>query len=185
MHMLEEFESRNKENLMITAILVAMYLAAIIAANILVAEFGPQVAIFNALLFVGLDLTARDQLHEAWEGRQLWARMLLLIATGSILSWVLNRNAGPIALASFVAFASAGLLDTIIYWMLEEESRILRINGSNIVSAIADSALFIVLAFGWPPLWGILAGQIAAKILGGALWSVVLVKAERLIAVMR
>jgi hypothetical protein len=78
---------------------------AIIAANLLVVWLGPAISIINAFIFIGLDLTARDHLHEQWRHRHLWPKMLLLIATGSLLSWFLNRNAGSIALASFVAFA--------------------------------------------------------------------------------
>lgn len=100
--------------------------------------------------------------------------MLALIAAGSLLSWFLNRNAGPIALASFVAFAGAGVADTIMYWLLGERSRLLRINGSNVVSAAVDSLLFPALAFGFPLLWGVMLGQFVAKVGGGFVWSIVL-----------
>ena len=43
--------------------IVGLYLVAIIAANLLVAKFGPAISIVNAFLFIGLDLTARDKLH--------------------------------------------------------------------------------------------------------------------------
>lgn len=155
-------------------LLIALYLAAIVAANLLVAQFGPAVAVINAALFIGLDITARDSLHEQWRGRYLWPKMLALIATGSILSFWLNQDAGPIALASFVAFAGAGLADTLVYLMLGERSRMVKINGSNIVSSAVDSVLFPLLAFGWPPLWGIMAGQFVAKVAGGWVWSLVL-----------
>lgn len=90
---------------------IVLYLLAIVLANISVARFGPSVAIVNAFLFIGLDLTARDKLHETWRGNGLLWKMAMLIAAGSVLSWVLNRNAGPIALASFVAFAAAASVD--------------------------------------------------------------------------
>ena len=155
-------------------ILITLYLIAIVLANLTVAWLGPAISIANAFLFIGLDLTARDGLHDAWRGRALWAKMLALITAGSLLSYALNRNAGPIALASFVAFAGAGLTDTLIYALLRDRSRFLRINGSNIVSAGVDSLLFPLLAFGWPLLWWIFAGQWLAKIAGGLLWSVIL-----------
>src|SRR3990167_7579037 len=106
--------------------LVSVYLIAIIAANLLVAQFGPAVTVLNAFLFIGLDLTTRDSLHERWQGRQLWPRMALLIAAGSVLSWLLNRNAGPIALASFVAFTCAGVVDTVVYSMLHERAKLVK-----------------------------------------------------------
>ena len=152
---------------------VVMYLVAIVAANLLVAQFGPSVVVINAFVFIGLDLTARDHLHDAWKRRNLWSKMALLIGTGSLLSWLLNRSAGPIALASFVAFGCAGIADALVYHLLGERSRMLRINGSNVVSAAVDSIVFPTLAFGgFMPL--VTLGQFAAKVAGGFVWSLVL-----------
>jgi hypothetical protein len=149
---------------------------AIIAANLSVSYFGPSVAILNAFLFIGLDLTARDGLHEQWRGGYLWLKMLGLIGSGSLLSWALNYNAGQIALASFIAFAFSGLADTLTYWLLGDKSRFIKINGSNVASAFVDSLIFPVLAFGFPVLWFIVGGQFIAKVFGGFIWSVILVK---------
>lgn len=151
---------------------VFLYLLAIVLANLSVVAFGPSVTIINAFLFIGLDLTARDHLHEAWRGKNLWLRMALLIAAGSLLSWVLNRNAGPIALASFVAFAAAASVDAIIYQQLGKYPRWLRVNGSNVPSAFVDSLVFPTLAFG-SFLWPIVLGQFLAKVVGGFVWSLV------------
>lgn len=156
--------------------LVALYLFAIVAANLLVAQFGPSISILNAFLFIGLDITARDSLHERWKGRHLWLKMALLIASGSALSALLNANAAPIAIASTAAFALSGLFDVLTYTALGEQSRFVRVNGSNTVSSTVDSLVFPILAFGFPPLWGVIAGQIAAKWLGGVVWYLVLSK---------
>lgn len=157
-----------------TWLLIGMYLAAIVTANLLVAALGPAVAIANAFVFIALDLTSRDRLHEAWSGRGLAWKMAALIAAGSLLSYALNANAGPIALASFVAFAVSAALDTIVYALLHEKAYLVKVNGSNVVSAAADSLIFPALAFGLPLLWPIVAGQFAAKLIGGALWAWVL-----------
>lgn len=159
--------------------LIMLYLAAIVVANLLVAQFGPVVAILNAFLLIALDLTARDRLHEQWQGRGLWLKMLALIGSGSLLSYALNANAGPIALASFVAFLGAGLADTLVYWLLGERSRMVKVNGSNLVSSAVDSLIFPALAFGWPLLWPIVLGQFVAKVAGGWLWSLVLFRARQ------
>lgn len=153
---------------------ISIYLIAIVAANLLVTQFGPSVAVINAFLFIGLDLTARDHLHEAWKGRGLAWKMALLIGTGSVLSWLLNRNAGQIAVASFVAFACAGIADALVYHALGDKARLLKINGSNVVSAAVDSVVFPALAFGFPLLWAVMLGQFAAKVGGGFVWSLVL-----------
>lgn len=91
-----------------------------------------------------------------------------------LLTW-LNRNAGSIALASFVAFAAAGVVDALVYQWLRRQPRNLKINGSNIASAAVDSLVFPYLAFGgW--LWLIVVGQFAAKVGGGFVWSLILQK---------
>lgn len=154
-------------------IYVILYLVAIVLANLSVVAFGPGVTIINAFLFIGLDLTARDKLHDAWRGRHLLPKMAGLIAAGSALSWALNRNAGPIALASMAAFASAAIVDALVYQQLGKYPRWLRINGSNVPSAAVDSLVFPTLAFG-SFLWPIVLGQFLAKTIGGFVWSLVL-----------
>lgn len=150
--------------------LVGMYLAAIVGANMLVATFGPSITILNAFVFIALDLTARDRLHEAWHGQGLLWKMAALIASGSILSYALNASAGPIALASFVAFAVSAALDTLCYYLLRDKAYLIKVNGSNLVAAAADSIIFPTLAFGALLPW-IVVGQFAAKVIGGAAWA--------------
>lgn len=140
------------------------------------AIWGPSVSVLNAFLFIGLDLTARDKLHDSWRGRRLLPKMAILIAAGSVLSYILNRDAGQIALASFVAFAAAALVDTITYHLLRERARIVRMNGSNIPAAAVDSVVFPALAFGFPLLFGIMAAQFIAKVTGGFLWSLLITR---------
>lgn len=153
--------------------LILAYLAAIVAANLSVTHFGPSAAILNSFLFIGLDLTCRDRLHELWRGRQLWPRMAALIAAGSLISYALNRDAGPIAVASFVAFASAGVADAFVYHLLRRQDWLIRANGSNLVSAAIDSAVFPTIAFRQLlPL--VIFGQFLAKTLGGAGWALIL-----------
>lgn len=162
--------------------LITLYLIAIVAANLSVAAFGPAVAVVNAFVFIALDLTSRDRLHEAWHGRGLAWKMACLIAAGSLLSYALNAGAGRIALASFVAFAVSATLDTLVYGILGQKSYALKVNGSNIVSAAADSLIFPALAFGLPLLWPIVLGQFIAKVIGGALWAWVLARRHMAVA---
>ena len=154
--------------------LIGMYLAAIVAANLSVATFGPAVSIANAFLFIGLDLVAGDKLHEAWAERGLVWKAALLIGAGGTLSYVLNGAAGPIAAASCAAFGASAAVDRLVYHLLRERAYLVKVNGSNILSAAVDSLVFPALAFGLPLLWPIVAGQLVAKVLGGALWSLLL-----------
>lgn len=153
---------------------VLLYLAAIVLANLSVAQFGPAVSILNAFLFIGLDLTMRDALHERWHHDHLALKMAALILTGSALSALLNYNALRIALASCVAFGAAASVDTLAYIVLRQRHPLVKMNGSNVISAAVDSLVFPALAFGFPLLWGVMVGQFVAKVGGGALWSIVL-----------
>lgn len=152
--------------------LIGVYLAAIVAANLSVTAFGPAVSVVNAFVFIGLDLTSRDALHDRWGGD--WRRMAALIMAGSALSAVLNINALPNAVASCVAFGAAGIVDWLVYRRLFAAPRWARVNGSNLFSAAVDSIVFPALAFGFPLLWPVVIGQFVAKVAGGALWSIVL-----------
>ncbi len=153
--------------------LVGVYLAAIIAANLLVARYGPPITPLTSFLFIGLDITARDRLHESWRGRALWPRMAALIASGSILSWLLNKDAGQVALASFVAFAASSTADALVYHLLRDRDWLVKVNASNIVSAAVNSVVFPWLAF--PVLLPlVMFVQFATKVAGGALWSALL-----------
>lgn len=151
-------------------LLIGMYLAAIVGANLLVAALGPAVTIPCAFVFIALDLTTRDRLHDAWHGRGLVWKMAALITAGSALSYALNASAGPIALASFVAFAVSAALDALTYQVLHKRAYLVKVNGSNLVSALADSIIFPTLAFGGLLPWLVL-GQFAAKVLGGVVWA--------------
>jgi len=154
--------------------LIAVYLLAIVAANLSIAYFGANSSVINAFLFIGLDLSTRDKLHESFgHGKALWLRMLALIATGSIFSAILNYNAAPIAIASFVAFLAAGIADTATYAALGERSKLAKMNGSNAVSAAVDSVIFPYIAFGGF-LWPIVLGQFVAKVAGGFIWALIL-----------
>ena len=150
---------------------VISYLVAIVAANLTVAKVGPWIAPLCGLVFVSFDLVARDGLHDRWRHRNLWRKMAVLIGAGSALSWLVNHDAGRIAAASFVSFALAGIADALLYHRLRNRPRLERINGSNLLSAFVDSLAFPVLAFGWPPMLWICAGQFVAKFGGGLLWS--------------
>jgi len=150
--------------------LVFVYLAATAVANLLVSRYGPSVTVFNAVVLIGLDLSTRDQLHEQWQGRALWPRMLALVGAGGLLSLLLGGS-GRIALASCLAFILAGIADTACYRLLHRQPHLRRVNGSNLVAATVDSLCFPLLAFGWPVLWGVVLGQLIAKVLGGALWA--------------
>lgn len=157
---------------------VALYIGSIISANLLIAKFGPSLAIIIAFIFIGLDLTSRDQLHEIWRYKNLTLKMGSLIFLGSLISYLINRDSKEIAIASFAAFAIAAIIDSLIYHLLRDKSRFIKINGSNIFSAAADSIIFPLIAFGaFLPI--ITIGQFAAKTIGGLIWLIILKGLDR------
>lgn len=158
--------------------IVMTYLAAIVAANLSVAHFGPWVSPINSFLLIGLDLVLRDHLHDRWRGPGLWPRMLGLIAVAGAVSYLLNPAAGRIAVASVAAFCAAALVDAMVYHLSRRLPFLARSNASNSAGALADSMLFPTLAFGGF-LPHIVALQFAAKFFGGALWSIAIWYARR------
>lgn len=158
--------------------LSALFLAALAVANLSLAFFGPKALLWNALVFVGLDLTARDSLHDAL-GRWRLPALAALIAAGGALSWALTLAlelsppfASPerVAAASACSFAAAALLDALLYARLRERPWLERANGSNAPAAALDSALFPLAAFGSLSAESFLAAA-SAKVAGGLLWS--------------
>ncbi len=157
----------------------ACILAAVVAANLISAHYGPSASIYNAFFLVGLALTFKDYLYDAW-GRNRVRNTALLIATGSVLSYACAHwfsDAPPevvrnIAIGSFVAYAVSEGFDTVTYHLLRHRPWLERSNTSNIVGAFLDSAVFVSIAFGWS--WPIVFGQFCAKVAGGYVWSIVL-----------
>src|SRR5262245_44107839 len=172
-----------------TYALVGMYLAAAATADLIVAvvpdAWRPIVVLINAFLFIALVLTAGDRLHEAWAGKPWWRippavafplRFGCVIAAGAALAYTLNRAAGPVALASCAAFALSATTDRLTYAALGGWGWYARVNGSNAVSALIDSAVFLggIAYAGLLPLAllpTLIGAQWACKVAGGALWA--------------
>lgn len=150
-------------------ILIIVYIAAMITANLLVWAFGPWLSPINSFILIGLDLTLRDIMHERLARWQLAGVILI----GGVLTWIANPAAKWIAIASATAFVAAALADWITYAALHKHPWLIRSNGSNLIGAAVDSILFPTIAFGaFLPL--IIALQFAAKVGGGFVWSFIL-----------
>jgi uncharacterized PurR-regulated membrane protein YhhQ (DUF165 family) len=157
----------------LTYFIVFLYIAAAVAANLLVARLGPWSSPIIAFFLIGMDLSLRDYLHERWAGRALPARMAGLIAVAGAVSYLLNPASGMIAIASVTAFCAAALIDAAVYQALIRKRFLVRSNSSNAVAAFVDSLLFPTIAFGafLPAVIGL---QFAMKVAGGFLWSLAL-----------
>ena len=93
------------------------------------------------VFFAGSAFTLRDALHES--GGRFW--VFGAIAIGGIISWTIE----PVfALASATAFTLSELIDFAIYTPLRKRNWLMAVTISNTGGLIADSALFLWLAFG-------------------------------------
>jgi hypothetical protein len=153
---------------------ILSYLLAIVVANLITTWLGPWVSVITAFASIGLGITARDSLHDKWEGSGLAWKMFLLIFLGSAISYLINKDSKMIALASFIAFSISNLVDTFIYSLTSELTKFERVNWSNLISSCVDSILFPLIAFGMPLNWGIVYGQATAKIGGGLFWALII-----------
>ena len=140
-------------------LIAAAYLGTIVAANWLVVHVGLVPVGFNlvapaGVYAAGLAFTLRDLLHE----RAGLRGVLLAIGGGTILSAVISPQ---LAIASGTAFLVSELLDLAVYTPLRQRGWVLAVVASNLVGLIADSALFLGLAFG---SLDYLVGQVVGKL---------------------
>jgi uncharacterized PurR-regulated membrane protein YhhQ (DUF165 family) len=134
----------------------AAFAACIPAANWLIGNVGttcvpagpclipvaPGLMAPSGVLMIGLALVLRDAAHEAG-GARLAALCILI---GAALSLVFSPPA--LAVASAVAFLVAEMLDLAVYTPLRRRNRAVAVAASGVAGAIADSMLFVWLAFG-------------------------------------
>lgn len=163
-----------KPSTVLTGLLV---LAAIVVANLVVNHYGPSSTPYVAFALIGFDIVGRDRLHLDLNGPARWLSIGILIALGSALTYLLNQGAGPVALASVTAFAAAMVVDTAIFAAAAPLDAHRRVNVSNAGAAAADTLIFFAVAFGLGAIPFILIfGQWTAKVAGGALWSLLVVR---------
>jgi len=128
------------------AVALAAYIATIPAANWLVAHYEQAPVGFGytapaGVYMVGLALVLRDLAREA-AGR---GAVLAAIAAGAALSWWLADPA--LAVASTAAFLVAETMDFAVYEPLRQRGLAVAVLASNAVGMLADSLIFLKLAF--------------------------------------
>lgn len=156
---------------------IALYLAAAVVANLSIAHFGPDAQYINAFLFIGFSIVARDLLHDVFEEHRL-AKMAGLIAAATVLTYSINPAGGKFALAGAAAFAAMESVDAIVYQLAARLPWLMRTNLSNVPAALVDSIVFPTLAFGGFSL-SMTTGQMSAKIAGGLVFSLALMRSRR------
>lgn len=111
----------------------------------------------------GFTLALRDGIQDSL-GRKA---ILWVIFAGTVLSFAIADPA--IAVASGAAFLFAELLNFAIYTPLRERSSLgdkrwaTAVVSSNLAGAVADTAIFIGIAFGMSAILPAMAGQLVGK----------------------
>ncbi|RZS64532.1 hypothetical protein EV187_2919 [Agromyces ramosus] len=153
----------DRRNVFRGAIALAVYIGAIVAANILSANFGLVPVGFGLVVSAGtyaagFALLSRDFVHT-----YLGVRGVLLgMAVGLALSWFLATPA--LALASAVAFLVAEVADMLVFLWARPRGFVRAALISNCVSAPVDTVLFLWIA-GFPLTFESIVGQMVGKIL--------------------
>lgn len=142
--------------------------AAIFAANWVTTDFGFIHVGFGfystaGTIFAGFSLAARDLVQDTL-GRVVVVGVILL---GTVVSWLVSEPA--IAVASVAAYLFAELLDFAIYTPLRARSKVgdgrwaVAVFVSNLVGAVADTVIFLGIAFGVAAIQPAIAGQLVGK----------------------
>lgn len=138
--------------------LAAAYAGTVIAANLAVAHIGMVPVGFGlgapaGVYLVGLALVLRDLLQDATSWR--WSAAAVVV--GAALSAVFSPE---LALASGAAFLLSEFADLAVYTPLRRRGLVVAVAASNAVGLLADSLLFLWLAFG---SLAFLPGQVLGK----------------------
>jgi len=147
-------------NLAIKLLLTTLYVLVIVFANWSIQKWGVVSIGFGLMApagvyFAGLAFSLRDGLHET--SNKYW--ILSAIIVGAAVSFFIE-DGGRIAIASGTAFLLSELADYGVYSPLRSRGKIKALLASNAVGLVADSMLFLYLAFG---SLDFLLGQVVAK----------------------
>lgn len=149
-------------------IAVAVLFGSMLAANYVTTDYGFVHIGFGlsataGTFFAGFALAARDAINDAW-GRLAVVAVILI---GTLVSFTLSVP--EIAIASAAAFLVAESLDFAVYVPLRKRAKFgdrkwaLAVVASNAVGAIADTIVFLGVAFGVAAIQPALAGQLVGK----------------------
>lgn len=146
-----------------------LVMGALIAANWVTTDYGFIPVGFGleataGTLFAGVMLASRDAVQDAL-GR--WA-VLIIIVLGTALSFAIS--APEIAIASALAFGFAELSDFAVYTPIRSRAKFgdkrwaIAVVASNVVGALADTIIFLGVAFGAAAIMPALPGQLVGKL---------------------
>lgn len=154
---------------------ILLWLAAFVAANLLVNHFGAYGLWVSSFLLIPFDFVCRCLFHETWTGRRLVMNLTALTILSGCITFLINNGALNIALASFLGFAAAQLGAGIFYQRNKNKSWFYKVNISDLVAIVFDSVVFQLVGFGTLNIY-VTTGQVIIKFLGGLMWYFILKK---------
>lgn len=162
-------------------LLFLFFLAAFVAANLIVKHFGAYGLWFSSALLIPFDFVARCVIHERYKGWRLIAVLFSLTFAAALITVAFNWNAKNVALGSVAGFSAAQLGAGIFYQYAKRKNKgyMFKVNISDLVAIVLDSIVFQIIAFGVfnPTIAG---GQILIKFIGGLLWYWILFEAIKI-----
>jgi uncharacterized PurR-regulated membrane protein YhhQ (DUF165 family) len=163
----------------VSKIFIPVYLAAFVAANLLVKNYGAHGLWFSSFLLIPFDFVCRCIFHETWKGKKLIINLTALTLVSGLITFLINHEALNIALASFCGFIAAQIGAGIFYQKNKAKSWFYKVNVSDLIAICFDSIVFQLIAFHVINL-NVTGGQIIIKFLGGLMWYFILFKWARL-----
>jgi uncharacterized PurR-regulated membrane protein YhhQ (DUF165 family) len=149
--------------MMLSVLYVVLMVAANVFASLWMVPLPFGLAVPAGVFFFAPLFTLRDRIQVDRGVRFVY----LLIAITAVLSWLAGTLVGlpllaRISLASVAAFLVSETLDTVIFTTVKR-SFVSRSLISNTFSSLADSSIFISLAFGFLP--HLILGQYIVKMI--------------------
>lgn len=155
--------------------LIILYLAALIAANLIVKHFGAYGLWFSSVILIPFDFVCRCIFHENWKGIKLVKNLILLTLASGLITVLLNYDALNIALASFAGIAAVQIGAGLFYQRFKNKSLFFKVNLSDLVAIVIDSIVFQYVAFQIID-FEVTGGQILIKFIGGLFWFFIIFK---------
>jgi hypothetical protein len=156
------------------ALLIFLYLLAIVLANVLTAAIDPiflgQLIIPAGSLLIGATFILRDLVQNAIGRRNTYLTIAFAMVVSAITSWALGDTLW-ITFASAVTFLFSETADTEIYTRLRLPMSV-RVLYSGIAGGVLDSVIFVVIGLSplgagflpWEMVGYAVLGQITAKV---------------------
>ncbi|UGO52699.1 hypothetical protein OPT79_68 [Klebsiella phage vB_KpnD_Opt-79] len=144
-------------------LMICVYVAIFLLANLLVASFGPAVTPFNALFLIAADMVLRDRIQ--FESGAAWSILACFLA--GFATVLIAPGSEMIALASGLSCLLAGSASAIAF-KLKSGGFFQKALPANVIAAAVDSIAFPLIAFG-SIMPGITAAQFAAKTIGASI----------------